>query len=374
GASASVGAVALLLLCPYFVNNARRCMMEMPLALWVALSIWVFLEGRDRPPRLVLFAFPLGAAILTKSVLGLLPLAIVLAAAALEPRLRGPFRRPFLWLGVAGGLLLGASWSLHQLATVGPAFVREHYGREILARSLERPDLWSIVSSYPLVLLASYQPVVLPGLVGAALLWKRRRDPDGGGTPLLLVVWIALPVLAYSLSSARSPKYVFPVFPALALCASDWISRQWPSAAALLRRGLTPLVLVAGAIVFWTRPALLVRSGTAVFKEDRAVAARVSPGEPIAYLASRYDWGLANPLLYYSERYLEPAGAARTSAEALERARGRPSGLLMVERARLSEIPEGERGRVVLEGGSWVLLDVSRTAPAGFVDTPGGSR
>ena len=36
GATEGVGAVALLLVSPYFLNNARRCMMEMPLALWAS--------------------------------------------------------------------------------------------------------------------------------------------------------------------------------------------------------------------------------------------------------------------------------------------------------------------------------------------------
>lgn len=350
GAPAGVGAVALLLLSPYFLNNARRCMMEIPLSLWVVLSLWAFLEGLRRPRLHLVFALPLGAAILTKSVLGLLPLAIVVTGALVQPSLREPFRKPSIWLGTLGGLALGASWSVHQFLSFGPAFLQEHYSREILARSTERLDFWSVLSSYPLVLLTSYQPAVLPALAGAFSLWKRRRESGSAEASVLLVVWIVVPLVAYSLSSARSPKYLFPVFPSLALC-------------------------VAGAAVFWVRPSLLSRSGTAVFKEDRQVRARVPEGEPIAYLATRYDWGLANPLLYYAERLLEPPRAS--AAEAVELARGRTSRLLMAECDRLAEL--GETGySVVLEGGCWLLLELPHSTPAdgerGFVDTPAAAR
>jgi 4-amino-4-deoxy-L-arabinose transferase-like glycosyltransferase len=375
GAPAAVGAVALLLLSPYFLNNARRCMMEIPLALWVTLFLWVFLEGRHRPRLLLVGALPLGAAILTKSVLGLLPLAIVGAGALVQPSLRGPFRKPWFWLGTLGGLALGASWSVHQYLSFGSEFLQAHYSREILARSTERPDLWRMLSSYPLTLLTSYQPVVLPALAGAFSFWKRRRESPPAEASVLLVAWIAVPLLVYSLSSARSPRYLFPVFPPLALCAADWVTRLWPRVAALFRNRVAPLLLVAGAVVFWVRPSLLSRSGTAVFKEDRQVRTRVPEGEPIAFLAAGYEWGLANPLLYYTERLLDSPRAS--AAEAVELARGRRSRLLMAERGRLADL-EGSGYAVVLEGSGWLLVELPRSTlaagNAGFVDTPAAAR
>ena len=42
-------AVALLVLTPYFVENARRSMLDLPLAFWVCVSMTLFVEGRRRP-------------------------------------------------------------------------------------------------------------------------------------------------------------------------------------------------------------------------------------------------------------------------------------------------------------------------------------
>src|SRR5207247_3631053 len=99
GETAGASAAALLLVSPFFLDNARRCMLEIPLAFWVAATLLLFLEGLARPRWFLLAALPLAAAILTKSVLGLLPLAAYAAAALLSPALRAPLRTPWPWIG-----------------------------------------------------------------------------------------------------------------------------------------------------------------------------------------------------------------------------------------------------------------------------------
>jgi 4-amino-4-deoxy-L-arabinose transferase-like glycosyltransferase len=74
GRAAAVAATACLLATPIFVDNARRLMMEVPLTFWTTATVWVYLEARRQPRWQVALAVPLGAAILTKSVLGLMPL------------------------------------------------------------------------------------------------------------------------------------------------------------------------------------------------------------------------------------------------------------------------------------------------------------
>jgi 4-amino-4-deoxy-L-arabinose transferase-like glycosyltransferase len=301
GRAAGATAAGLLVLSPFFVTHARRCMLEVPLAFWVTLAMLVLVEGWLRPHLLVLLAVPLGGAILTKSVLGLLPLALLGVAMALGPAIRSLRRAPGLWCGALGGLLLGASWPVHQWATFGVQAVRQHYFSEVISRSATGFDLRGLLLDYPAALMVSFQPVVLPGMAGAVALWKRRRE----GLLVLLPLWAGLPVLLYALSSARSPRYIFPIFPAL------------------------------------------------------------------AYLGSRGQyWGLANPLLYYDERFLE--SPADSATEALARLRTRRSGLLVVERRRLDELgPATPGSRVLLDGGGFLVLDVGGTTAEVEVDRPG---
>jgi 4-amino-4-deoxy-L-arabinose transferase-like glycosyltransferase len=74
-------------------------MMEIPLTFWTALSILAFLEGLRRRSWLPLIAVGVAGGILTKSVLGLLPVVIIVASAALVPDWRTCFRG--LWLPMA---------------------------------------------------------------------------------------------------------------------------------------------------------------------------------------------------------------------------------------------------------------------------------
>jgi 4-amino-4-deoxy-L-arabinose transferase-like glycosyltransferase len=352
GPATGVGAAALLLLSPTFVNHARRAMLDLPLTFWVVLSVLVLVEGTRRPRAHALLALPLAAGILTKSVLGLLPALILFAAAPACPPLRAALRRAWIWLGIAGGLALGASWTLHQLLVFGPEAVRAHYLGEIVSRSTQRLDLRELLLGYPAALLGAYEPVILPAIVGGVWLWKGTSRNDG--LSRLLPIWMALPVALYSLSSARSARYLFPIFPPLALCASHWLTASFPRTAAALRRWVAPSVAVAAAAVFWVRPSLLAQSGTSFFKEDTVIHGRVPEGEPLTYLGSFGDyWGLANPILYYTDRRLEaPRGSA---AEALAAAGGRRSGLVLVQRNRLHEVAPGTYA-VVLERPEWLLV------------------
>jgi len=356
GPSRALTGTALLLASPFFVNNARRCMMEIPLLFWVVLALALVVEGYERPWLHALIALPLGAALLTKSVLGFFPLVVTLPAALLTPAGRRSLRRPWLWIGALGGTAIGASWIIHQWLRFGERAVLEHFGREVLGRSLSSLSLVRWVTDYPKVLVESYEPVAPLAVGGAVLLWRawraKRNDPA-----ILLAVWAFLPVLVYSLSAARSPRYLFPILPGLALCGGVLVEHSWPRAAAFLRRALVPAVAVAAATLFWLAPTLLGGQGTAVFKDQgQPFAEGVPPDEPLAYFGSNY-WGLANPLLYYTGTQLEQSAA--TLEECLARARSRRSGLALVDR----KAWEGQAGppraaTVVMEDSGWLLLDV----------------
>ena len=149
GLPAALTAVALLLSTPLFVAGARGCMMEIPQAFWVSLAMVIAIGGRYHPNRLLLLALPIAAGLLTKSVLGLLPV-LVLAAAALSTDYRVLWRTAQVWVGLAFGVLLGSSWMIHQYFTIGPSAVRAHVVGEIAERSVAGFDPLSLLFEYPL--------------------------------------------------------------------------------------------------------------------------------------------------------------------------------------------------------------------------------
>jgi 4-amino-4-deoxy-L-arabinose transferase-like glycosyltransferase len=350
GRAAAVAGTACLLVTPIFVDNARRLMMEVPLTFWITATVWVYLEARGRPRWHLALGVPLGAAILTKSVLGLMPILALVGAAASE-EWRAPLRRPWVWIGVALGLALGASWFVHQWWTQGPDAVASHVLSHVVRRSTRSFGLRAL-RAYPMILLKFYQPIILPGLVG---LWLVLRRPGLRSRAAVLAAWILLPLILYSLSSFRTPRFIFPILPPLALCAGHALVAIVPRVASFLASVLVPVTAAVVALLFWTVPSLLTRDPNAAFKWNAATIQAVAPaGESVPYLGNHY-WASANPLLYYTERHL--AASSRSGGEAIEAARRHGGRLLLVTRTRLPEVTAvGAAHQVVLEGRDWVML------------------
>lgn len=355
GHLAAVVGTACLLATPIFVDNARRLMMEVPLTFWIAATVWVYLEAQRRPRWQVALAVPLGAAILTKSVLGLLPLLVLTGALASE-ELRAPLRRPWVWIGVGLGLALGASWPLHQWWTQGPDAVASHLFAHVVRRSTRSFGLGTL-RDYPLILLKFYQPIILPGFVGLWLVLRRPGPLRARGA--VLAAWIVLPLLLYSLSSFRTPRFAFPILPPLALCAGHMLVAVVPRVAAFFAFALVPVGAVAVALLFWWSPSLLTRDANAAFKRNvTTIQTLAPPGESVPYLGNHY-WASASPLLYYAERHL--AASSPSGAEAVEAAQRHGGRLLLVTRRRLPELTGlGVPHRVLLESRDWVPLRVPR--------------
>lgn len=371
GAGAAGCAVALLAISPYFLDNARGCMMEMPLTFWVSLAFLVFLEGLERPALHALFAIPLAAALMTKSVMGLLPLGVLAVAALASPALRRPWASPWFATGVVLGLLLGASWFVAQAFLVGTWTLKAHLLAYVGTRAMKPLGLVQHVFGYPIFLLERFQPLILPAVAGGVMMARRGsgspgREAGGERDPgrLVLLAWIVVPLVALSIPGTQARRWLFPLFPPLALCAGWAIESLAPRASWWLRRVLAPATLAAAAVWFWVSPPpFLYPSDRAIVTGRALLQARIAPGERLTYLGPELGyWPLANPLLYYDERLLEPA--APDLEAAIARAHERPSRLLLCDRGQVAAVTARAPGAVeVIAGTWWVVLDLARVPP-----------
>jgi 4-amino-4-deoxy-L-arabinose transferase-like glycosyltransferase len=361
-ASAAAG-VAWLAVSPYFLDNARGVMMEMPLTFWVALAFLVFYEGLRRPRLHLLLAIPLGAALMTKSVMGLLPLGVFAVAAILSRDLRKPWAQPWLWIGVLSGLVLGASWFVAQVFLVGAWTLKAHMLAYVGTRAMHSLGLLQHLFGYPIFLMERFQPLILPAVVGMVVLGRRvRRERDA--RLWLLLAWIVVPVVILSLAGTQARRWLFPLFPPLALCAGAALEALAPRAAWWFRRVVVPAALAAVAIWFWVSPPPFLYPSDREFVDDRSLfEARIPREELLTYLGPELGyWPLANPLLYYDERVLEHP--APTADEALRRALGRSSRLLLCERAALPALTaRAPAATIAVEARDWLVLDLARVAP-----------
>jgi hypothetical protein len=214
------------------------------LALLVSNHLWHVLGGMAMPHGLLaafsmaalyaLFADPwldtraalwgfsasVAAAMLTGSVAGILPLAVLGLYWMVAPRRYRP-RLARVCLTAALALALAAPWFVYQLAAHGQWFRAEHIEIGILGFgfgappqiSAENPVLFyaaRLALTDPLLLAAAL--VAIPGLVVAV----RRRS----AAALLLVCWLAVTVVAVLGWQHRNVAYLLPVVPALVLLAA----------------------------------------------------------------------------------------------------------------------------------------------------------
>ena len=360
GPVAGLDAAALLLVTPLFLNHARRTMLDLPFAFASAALLWIALEGIERPRRLVLLAVPLGGALLTKSVLALVPLATLFVIALVLPAGRRALRTPWPWIGIALGVTPYVLWILDQYRQFGSGALRSHFVDEIATRSTRSLGLAKRIFEYPLLLLQHYQPLALLALPGAVLLVRRMRARaplHSGVAPyppleLVPVLWCAVPLVLYSLSAAHSARYLFPLLPGLAVCGAFVLSLA-PRLGWHLRTWAVPLLLIVGAGLFWFSPRTMGRYETLSIKRDRVLlSAAIPPGEPVAYVGSHY-WSLANPFMYYVKRGLEKP------IQPWEM-RARRGTTVLADRDSLPAVLRAEPTlQVIYEGTDWVLLKPS---------------
>lgn len=220
----------------------RAALPDLPLALFITLATWMLVEAldaryRDEPVRpaarrgwLMAGALALALAFLTKGPVGVaLPLMTVTVVAWRERYGQGlpwlsrcPSSRDIV-LAALVFVAVAAPWyvamtDVHGFAYLDRFFVDENLERFATDRYNAPRTVWF------------YGPIVLGGLMPWSpflLLWipsfmqivvRRERRLTSGAWRLIL--WAAVPLVFYSLSIGKQPRYILPVLPPLALIVS----------------------------------------------------------------------------------------------------------------------------------------------------------
>jgi len=174
----------------------------------------------ESKPALWGFAGSVAAAILTKSVAGVLPLGVLALYWLVGPRRQRPtLSRTCLAAGLA--LALAAPWFVYQLCVHGRWFWTEHIGVEILGFGAGAPPQTSQENQalFYLMRMALVDPVLaavaltaLPRFVAEVRKWS--------AAPVLLLCWLASLTAAVFGWQYRNVAYLLPLVPALAILAT----------------------------------------------------------------------------------------------------------------------------------------------------------
>lgn len=237
----------------------RMALPDLPLAFFITLAIWAGLTGTlhlSPHPRgwLMLSALAMALGFLTKGpVAVILPALVVLPVTLIERRRLGLSVTDLL-LGTLVFVLIGVPWYVvmwerHGLAYLEGFFLGDNLERFATDRFNDPRPWWF------------YLPVVVGGLLPWSPLlgtwWpelratvQRRRRPSAA--TLRLIIWAAAPLLFYSLSVGKQPRYVLPVLPPIAMLLADGVRRaitERPPHGGAARDDRGPVTLVVGGAV-----------------------------------------------------------------------------------------------------------------------------
>ena len=361
----SAGAIAL----------GRQALPDMPLAFCITAAIWSGLVGLLDDPRggpeprqrlawLLAAALAASGAMLVKGPVGpALVVAVLLPILWLERRRGAAWRaRPAHLLLAAGAFLaVAAPWYGAMAIEHGPAYLWRFFGAENLERfataryNTPRP-LWYYL---PIVVggLLPWSPFML--LWGPALrsAWRRRMvDP----TAARLVVWAVVPLLVYTVSVGKQPRYIMPVLPPLAVLLA-WALAQAPAVPALRRLARVAAVIAGGILLLlaglllraaplfiewpagWTTVLAAVAGGCGAFvcwtaaRHWRLPAAGLATAMVVMTLGAHYVL-LASPGPAPVERMAALVAAARNADEAYCRHRVFDRNLIYYTQTRYQEM------------------------------------
>ena len=318
-------ASAFVLLFPgIFIDSSRRAMVDIPLAFFVILAFYSVFKARLLKPWYLVFGFSTAGAILTKSVLGLFPLAITGAYLIFSRQWR-EIINPWFLSGCLIALIFGFSWHFVNWQYYGQEFIDVHFGALIFNRSFGEIEDSFYFLGYAEDFLRNYWPWLPIALVGLTQFGKR-GFVGKDDTSLLLFLWPVLAFLIMSTSKNHTIRYLLMIFPALAIIiaktVSAWLGPDKKNQALAIMVGVIAItILFVNATPFRAKVTLAQSS-----KEVREIAAIVNLNTPANQKIGNYrltEWNPKHAMLFYSNRILE-RNIVKNPEEVLKRLSSKP--------------------------------------------------
>jgi 4-amino-4-deoxy-L-arabinose transferase-like glycosyltransferase len=382
----------------YFIKYAMHSMTDAPFTFFFALSIYLYLKGLKEPGYFLLSGIAIGGAILTRSVLGLIPLGIIFLHMLVTGKLALMMSKHFI-CAVVLSIALPFVWYGSQYSLYGMRFISEHFSfvaskvagldavvrddlrrpEVILCRTIDGQDLAVKIPidvashssdrgrfsrvvlglvEYPKLLLRHYWPwlpLALIGLVGQVKALVRYRDAAAA----LLVIWVACVLLPFSFAEAKVLRYIMPIFPVFAILAAAALS-HWAASGRSARYVKLAYCLVLAALLLFAlfpnprRRAEDMRSLAPIIGANSNPARRV-----ILYTFGELHHNYMSQLLWYSDRYCVHLTELNTVREALGSC---PELIAVVDKQAFKQMSGAEGISVVALGESENFVCVKATA------------
>jgi 4-amino-4-deoxy-L-arabinose transferase-like glycosyltransferase len=272
GLMAAIGLAAS----PRFLMFSRRIMIDVYLAMFMSLALMLFMLAERHPKRrriyLAVMYASIGLGVLTKGPIALLLPAIVFIIYLAVNRRLAEIRELMLPAGAAIMALIVLPWYVAVYAQHGWGYIEDFILKDNLSRFAQQ--VWGPGRGplfYVGVIAGDFFPL---SLFFAAALWCEARDRLGWrraitrSTPndpasaatgkvaqsrhsVLLLIWIIVIVVFFSLSRSKEDLYILPIYPATAAIAGKLLARwvggsQTAVGPARISAAILALVLLGG--------------------------------------------------------------------------------------------------------------------------------
>jgi len=299
---------AFVLLFPgMFVDSSRRGMLDITLTFFVTAAMYCLVKGLENKKFYLLYGAMTGCAVLTKSILGFFPIVIGVVFMFWHGGLKKLFD-PMYMAGIAVALVVGCSWHTVNWYMFGDEFIRSHFHQISLDRygTLEGASLLYLFGYFK-DMLKNYWPW-FPFLVVGGFLFARRGVREKDVTAMFLVLWVVIPFVIMSTSRNQTLRYLFMVFPAMAMIVSHtiagWLKDSHKEKVLPWMFGIMmATVLVVNVTPIQVKVSLTYNS-PAVRDIAPFVRMNTEPGERI-FNYKFSQWNPTQALAFYSDRFLK---------------------------------------------------------------------
>lgn len=253
GTLAGLLAALVLATSPRIMLLARRIIIDVHITMWTALVLLCFALAESRPSHrrlyLCLMYVAAGFGVLTKGPVAVfLPALVFFVYLASQKRL-GDLSHMMLPQGAVISLAIVVPWYFflyreHGWEYIGSFIFGENLGRyaEAIGEQSRGPLF------YVPVMLADLFPWSL--MIPLALWWGVRERQDR--IARLLVIWIAVIVVFFSLSGTKEDLYILPIVTAEAALIGAMLAKAGDSGPVAWFTGATAVLLTAtGALAVW---------------------------------------------------------------------------------------------------------------------------
>lgn len=217
-----------------FIAYARVATPDMLLTAAIAAALLAALlftraSGRARTLYWGISWLLMGFGMLAKGLVGfLLVLAILAVYLIVSGQLRSVRWRDLV-VGIVVFLLAAGTWYVPVIARHGWAFIDEffirHHFERYTTNEFGHPQPVYFFLLVALAGTAPWIPFLVPGIRRLRAL--KPRDSNHDAVMTMAWVWVAVPLLFFSVSESKLPGYILPIFPALAIIIGAEVEGVW---------------------------------------------------------------------------------------------------------------------------------------------------